>query len=130
MYVYHESAIIDLVRLEEPAFFRYVTCSDYEFKCNYPKSKKLFLNFLLHFWNLYQTLNIFKYKMTLIAYVLPKLQNANDLVRPMSKNPRFRTPFEIQHFKGSQSLVKSAWQHFHQISSSLWTKLTGKMSLS
>ena len=47
----------------------------------------------------------------------------------MSKKPRFRTPFDSQHVKGSQALVKSAWQNFYQISSSLWAKLTWKMSL-
>ena len=47
----------------------------------------------------------------------------------MSKKPRFRTPFDSQHVKGSQALVKSAWRNFYQISSSLWAKLTWKMSL-
>ena len=47
-------------------------------------SKKKNSQFLLHFWNLHQFLNILK-KKTLIVYVFPKLQNAKDLVRPMSK---------------------------------------------
>ena len=36
------------------------TISRYEFRCNYLRNKKLFINFWLHFWNLYQILNILK----------------------------------------------------------------------
>ena len=68
-------------------------------------------------------LNFLK-KMTLIAYISPNLQTAKDLVRRMSKKPPFRTPFDSQHLKGPQAHVKSAWQHFYQISPSLWSKLT------
>ena len=46
--------------------------------------------------------------MTRIAYVFPKLQTAKDVVRLIFK----RTPFHIQHVKGSQTLVKYARQHF------------------
>ena len=66
---------------------------------------------------------------TLIVYVLTKLRTAKDVVRQMSKKPRFRTPFESRHVKGSQALVKSAWQHFYHIFSSLWDILSWKMSL-
>ena len=41
---------------------------------------------------------------TLIVYVLTKLQTAKDVVRQMSKKPRFRTPFESQHVKGPKHL--------------------------
>ena len=47
--------------------------------------------------------------MTLVAYVCPKLQTAKDLVRPMSKKCCFRTPFDNQLVKGSETLFKSAW---------------------
>ena len=46
--------------------------------------------------------------MTRIAYVFPKLQTAKDVVRLISKRRRTRTPFHIQHVKGSQTLVKYA----------------------
>ena len=45
----------------------------------------------------------------------------------MSKKPRFRTPFHSEHAKGSQKLVKSAWQHFYPIFSSLRQKLSLKI---
>ena len=67
--------------------------------------------------------------MTLIAYLFPKLQTAKDGVRQTSKKHRFRTHFDSQHVKGSESLVKSAWQHFYHNFSSLWAKRTWKMSL-
>ena len=54
--------------------------------------------------------------MSLIVYVFPKIQTAKEVVRPMSKNPNFSTPFNSQHVKAPQTLVKSAWQHFYQIS--------------
>ena len=57
--------------------------------------------------------------MILIVYVFLKLQTAKDVVRQMSKKPRFRKPFHSQQVKRSQKLVKSAWQHFYHIFSSL-----------
>ena len=69
---------------------------------------KTFLNFLFHFWNLHHILKNLKEKMIVIATLLWKLQNVKDLVRPLSKKHPFRTPVDIQHVKGSQTLVKSA----------------------
>ena len=46
--------------------------------------------------------------MTLIAYVFPKLWTAEGVVRKTPKKPRFRTPFDSQHTKWSQTLLKSA----------------------
>ena len=34
----------------------------------------------------------------------------------MSKKLRFRTPFNSQHAKRSQTLLKSVWQHFYHFS--------------
>ena len=60
-----------------------------------------------------------KKKMIFIAIAFPQLHTVKDLVRPLSKKRRFRTPFESQYVKGPQNFVKSAWEHFHQITSSL-----------
>ena len=68
----------------------------------------LFFFFFFHFWNLQQILDILKKKMIVIATLFRKLQTVKDLVRPLSKKHRFRTPFDSQHVKGSQTLVKSA----------------------
>ena len=45
-----------------------------QFKDNYLKNKEHFVNFLGHFWNLNQVLNILKNKIVVIANVFPKLQ--------------------------------------------------------
>ena len=47
----------------------------------------------------------------------------------LSKKHFFRIPLGSEHVKGSQTLVKSAWQQFYHICSSLWWKLAWKMSL-
>ena len=53
--------------------FRFVRICRSQFKSNYLKDKRYFLDFLFHLWNLHQTLNIFKKKKILIANVFPKL---------------------------------------------------------
>ena len=49
-----------------------------------------------------------KKKKIVRANVFPKLQTVKDLVRPLSKKRRFRTSFNSQHVRGSQTFVKSA----------------------
>ena len=46
--------------------------------------------------------------MILIATLFWKVQTVKDLVRPISKKPRFRTPFDSQHVKLYQKLPKCA----------------------
>ena len=91
------------------------------------KKQKLFVNFLQDFWRLHQVLNNLKIKVTLIADIFLKLQNVKSVVTKMSKNPRFRMPFDRQHVKVSQTLLKSVLQHFYHILKSLWQKLCSKM---
>ena len=67
--------------------------------------------------------------MNVIALVFPKLQAAKDVVRQMSKKPRFRRPLESQHVKVSQTLVKSARHHFNLIFLTLWQIFSWKTSL-
>ena len=56
------------------------------------------------------TLNFkqFEKKMIVIATLFRKLQTLKDLDRPLSKKQHFRRPIESQHFKGSQTYIKSA----------------------
>ena len=75
----------------------------------------IFSKFFLHFWNLYQILNIFMKKMTLLADVFLKLETPKNLVRSMSKESSFKGPFEKQHGKRAQLLLKSEQQHCHHI---------------
>ena len=85
-----------------------------------------------------------KKKMTLIAYVFPTLETAKDLLKQMSKKPRFwrnfgkrhgkrsltllksrfRRPYDKQHGKWSQTLLISARKHVYHICWSLWRKIS------
>ena len=67
--------------------------------------------------------------MTLTPYVFPILQTLKHLVRPMSKKHRLRTPFNSQHVKGTQTLVKCTRQYLYHIFPSILGKLSYKMSL-
>ena len=57
--------------------------------------------------------------MIVIATLFWKVQTVKNLVRPLSKKHRFRTPFDTQHVKGPQTLVKFAREYFHLVFSSL-----------
>ena len=48
---------------------------------------------------MHQILQIFKNKMTLIAYVVSKFQTVKVMVRQMSKSPNFMAHFYGQHVK-------------------------------
>ena len=55
-----------------------------------------------------------------MATLLRSLQAVKNLVNLLSKKKHcLGTPFGIQHVKGSQTLVKSAWERFHHIFTSL-----------
>ena len=69
--------------------------------------------------------------MILIGTLFRKSQTVKDLVRPVFRKHRSRTPFDSQHFKESQALVKSAGEQFHHIfSSSLGDPDSEKISVS
>ena len=93
------------------------------------KTNNIFWIFFCDFWNLYEILNIFEKRMIVIATLFRKLQTIRDLVRPLSKKHRFRTPLDSQHVKGFQTLVKSPWEHFQHVFPSFWENLTWKISL-
>ena len=99
-----------------------------QLKCNYLKNGKLFLNFLFHFCNLHQILNILKQMMILIANVFPKLKNVKSFVRPLSKKRCFRTRFDSKHLKVYEILAKSSWECFYHVFSSFYVKLIWKIS--
>ena len=49
----------------------------------------------------------FQKKMTLIAYVFPKLPTTKDVLRKMSKNSRLREPLDRRHGKRAETLIQS-----------------------
>ena len=65
--------------------------------------------------------------MTLIAYILPKLQTGKDVVRQMSKKSHFIRPYDKQHVKRSQT-YKSRQQHLYN-DWSIWRQLSWKKSV-
>ena len=88
--------------------FKSLGISRPRFKWNYISNQQFFPISLFHFWNLHQILNILKKKMIAIPTLFRKLQNVKDLVRPLSKKHRSRTPFDSQHVKDFQTLAKPA----------------------
>ena len=51
-----------------------------KFKRNYLKNKKLFADFLLHFWNVHEIQNNLKKKMSILALLFQKLWTAKEVV--------------------------------------------------
>ena len=92
------------------------------------ENEQLFLNFLFHFRNLNQILNILKKKMIVIANVFPILQTAKTLVRTLSKERCFGTGFGSQHGKASQMVAISPWEFFYHVLSSFPGNLIWEMS--
>ena len=84
-----------------------------QFKCNYLKNEKLFLEFLFHFWNLPQILNILKKKMMVIANVFPNFQTVKNFVTPLHKKQHFGTRLDSRHMKVSQILAKTPGEHLY-----------------
>ena len=53
--------------------------------------------------------------MTLIADLFPKLRTLKNVVRYMSKNSHFKVPFDREHGKRVQTLLRSEPQHRYHI---------------
>ena len=81
------------------------------------------------FRNLSQILNIFKKKMTLIAYLFVILRPAKNVVTYMCKNSRFRLPFQKEDGKRVSVLLKSEGQHLYHIYWSMGRQFNCKKSL-
>ena len=58
-----------------------------------------------------------------------EITDSENVVRKMSKEPRFREPFDKQHGKRAEALLKSVSQHLYHIHWSLPTQYTWKKSL-
>ena len=53
--------------------------------------------------------------MTFIADLFPKLRTPKNVVRYLSKKSRFKGPFDWQHGKRVQTLLRSEPQHRYHI---------------
>ena len=76
---------------------------------------KTFCSFVLHFRNLSEILDIFRKKMTLIAYLFLRIRPAKNVVRYMCKKSCLRLTFEKEHGKLGSTLLKFERQHLYHI---------------
>ena len=74
-------------------------------------------------------MNIFKKKMTLMAYIFLRLRPAKNVVRYMFKKSRFRLSFQKEHGKRVSALFKSQRQHLRHIYCSTGRQCSGKKPL-
>ena len=72
------------------------------------KNQKIFSQLFAQFLKSASNFEQFEKITSLIAYLLPKLQTLKNLVRPMSKQPRYTTPFDSHSVKDFYTLAKSA----------------------
>ena len=70
----------------------------------------------------------FQKKKIVIANIFQKLQTVKDLFRQLCKKHDFRASFDGQQVKGSQTLLKSAWESFYYIFWSHWWEMILKIS--
>ena len=79
------------------------------------QNDKAFSQFFLPFSKCTLHFEHFQKKMTLVAYLFPKLRTPKNVVRYMSKKSRFKVPFDRQHGKRVQKLLRSEPQHRYHI---------------
>ena len=70
------------------------------------QKQKIFSKFFSAFFKSALNFEHFQKKMTLIAYVFPKLPTTKNVLRQMSKSSRFRDPFDRQHGKRAEALIQ------------------------
>ena len=70
-----------------------------------PKQKS-FSEFSCAFFESALSLEHFQKKMTLIAYVFPKLPTTKNVLRQMSKSFRFRERLDRRHSKWAEALIQ------------------------
>ena len=90
--------------------------------------QKFFSQFFVSFIEYPSIFKYFRKKDARESSCISGIRNCQNLVRPLSKKRRFRTSFCSEHVKRSQTLVKSAWEHFYHICWALWGEITWKIS--
>ena len=70
------------------------------------QKEKIFSEFFAAFFESALNLEHFQKKMTLIAYVFPKLPTTKNVLRQMSKSSRFRKPVDWRHGKWAEALIQ------------------------
>ena len=72
-----------------------------------PQKEKIFFELFAAFFESALNFEHFQKKMTLIAYVFPKLPTTKNVLRQMSKSSRFREPVNRRHGKWVEALIQS-----------------------
>ena len=73
---------------------------------HFSQKKKIFSGFFCAFFESALNSEHFQKKMTLIAYVFPKLPTTKNVLRQMSKSSRFREPVDRRHSKRAKALIQ------------------------
>ena len=70
------------------------------------RKQKIFSQFFAAFFESALNFEHFQKKMTLIAYVFPKLPTTKNVLRQMSKSFRFREPVDRRQGKWAEALIQ------------------------
>ena len=70
------------------------------------QKQKIFSHFFSAFFKSALNFEHFQKKMTLIAYVFPKLTTTKNVLRQMSKSSCFREPVDMRHGKWAEALIQ------------------------
>ena len=97
-----------------------------KFKRIYLKNQKHFLEFSLRFRNLRKILLTLEKMIRLVAQIFVKLSSPKNVATWMPESSCFRTPFRNQRVNASQTLLKSARQHFYPNFTLISDKLSWK----
>ena len=73
---------------------------------HFSKKAKIFSQFFSAFFESVLNSEHFQKKMTLIAYVFPKLPTTKNVLRQMSKSSRFRERLDRRHSKWAIALIQ------------------------
>ena len=73
---------------------------------HFSQKQKIFSEFFSAFFESPLNSEHFRKKMTLIAYVFPKLPTTKYVLRQMSKSSRFRERIDTRHSKWAEALIQ------------------------
>ena len=87
-----------------PLLVETIECT--QFRCIYLKKEKIFSQFFSEFFESALNFEHFQKKMTLIAYVFPKLPTTKNVLGQMSRSSRFREPVDWRYGKRAEALIQ------------------------
>ena len=96
-----------------PAAISRIFCKN--FKRFYLKNGRLFLDFLLHFRNVHKVYNILKKRMSVIAWLFPKLLFPKEVATETSRMSFFRTRLGNHRVNEFQTPLKVAMHHYYPL---------------